>query len=85
MILEKLKALLSQQFQIDEEQINPETRLIEDLGADSLDVVDLAEVVEDEFDIEISDDMIENIHTVGDIVKCISELSGSFGGEGDVD
>lgn len=85
MILEKLKALLSQQFQVDEESINPETRLIEDLGADSLDVVDLAEMVEDEFGIEISDDMIENIRTVGDIVECISELSDSVDSEGDTD
>lgn len=83
MILEKLKTLLSHQFEVDEDCINPETKLVEDLGADSLDVVDLAEAVEDEFEIEISDDMIENIRTVGDIVECISELSNSFSNEED--
>ena len=73
MILEKVKSLLSQQFDVDEGSILPETKLVDDLGADSLDVVDLAEMTEDEFEIEISDEMIENIQTVGDIVNCISE------------
>lgn len=77
MIFEKVKSILSEQFEVEEESITMETRLIEDLGADSLDVVDLAEAVEDEFETEIPDSEIENISTVGDIVLYISEATGT--------
>ena len=52
MILEKVKSILSEQFDIEEDKITPETRLIEELGADSLDVVDLLMSIEDEFEVE---------------------------------
>lgn len=74
MIFEKLKALLSHKFEVEESVINPDTRLIEDLGADSLDVVDLVEAVQDEFEVEVKDEDIEGIKTVKDMMVCISNL-----------
>ncbi len=71
MILEKVKVILAEQFDIDEDTINPETDLQEDLGADSLDVVDLLMSIEDEFEIEVPDEEIENIRTVGELVSYI--------------
>ena len=75
MILEKLKAILAEQFDVDEEKITKDTDLQEDLGADSLDVVDLLMSIEDEFEIEVPDDEIENLKTVGAIVNYIEANS----------
>lgn len=71
MILEKLKAILSEQFDAEEDTITAETTLSDDLGADSLDVVDLLMSIEDEFEIEVPDSEVENIKTVGAIVDYI--------------
>ncbi len=71
MILEKVKAILAEQFDVEEDNINPETSIINDLGADSLDVVDLLMSIEDEFEVEVPDEEIENIKTVEDLVKYI--------------
>ena len=71
MVLEKVKAILSEQFDVEEDSINADTKISEDLGADSLDVVDLLMSLEDEFEIELPDDEIENIKTVGELVKYI--------------
>lgn len=71
MVLEKVKAILSEQFDVEEDSINADTSISEDLGADSLDVVDLLMSIEDEFEIEVPDDEIENIKTVGELVKYI--------------
>ena len=73
MVLEKVKAILSEQFDVEEDSITPDTNLSEDLEADSLDVVDLLMSIEDEFEIEVPDEEIENIKTVGDIVKFIED------------
>ena len=75
MVLEKVKAILAEQFDVEEEKITAETDLQEDLGADSLDVVDLLMSIEDEFDIEIPDEEIENIKTVGALVSYIESNS----------
>ena len=75
MVLEKVKANLAEQFDVEEEKITAETDLQEDLGADSLDVVDLLMSIEDEFDIEIPDEEIENIKTVGALVSYIEANS----------
>lgn len=69
MILEKLIALLAEQLDAEAGEITEETDIIDDLGADSLDVVDLVMSLEDEFDLEIPDEDIENIRTVGELVK----------------
>ena len=53
--------------------MNENTDIVNDLGADSLDVVDLVMTLEDEFDIEIPDEDIENFHTVGDVVNYLEE------------
>ncbi len=71
MVLEKVKAILAEQFDVEEDKITAETDLQEDLGADSLDVVDLLMSIEDEFDVEVPDEEIENIKTVGALVSYI--------------
>ena len=73
MVLEKVKAILADQFDAEEEKITTETTIQEDLGADSLDVGDLLMTIEDEFEVEIPDTEIENLKTVGDLVKYIEE------------
>lgn len=75
MVLEKVKSILAEQFDVEEEKITAETDLQEDLGADSLDVVDLLMSIEDEFDVEVPDEEIENIKTVGALVSYIEAHS----------
>ena len=75
MVLEKVKAILAEQFDVEEEKITAETDLQEDLGADSLDVVDLLMSIEDEFNVEVPDEEIENIKTVGALVSYIEANS----------
>ena len=75
MVLEKVKAILAEQFDVEEDTITMETSVAEDLGADSLDVVDLLMSIEDDFEIEIPDTEIENMKTVGDLVKYIEANS----------
>lgn len=75
MVLEKIKSILSEQFDVEEETVTLETNLVDDLGADSLDIADLLATVEDEFEIEIGEeDSLENIHTVEDIVNYINKI-----------
>ena len=71
MVLEKVKAILAEQFDVEEDKVTADTDLQEDLGADSLDVVDLLMSIEDEFGGEVPDDEIENIKTVGSLVSYI--------------
>ena len=59
------------QLEVDEDKVTPEASIIDDLGADSLDVVDLVMALEDEFEIKIPDEDVENVKTVNDIVKII--------------
>ena len=71
MVLEKVKKILAEQFDVEEEKITPDTLISNDLGADSLDVVDLIMSIEDEFEVEVRDEEAENIKTVEDLVKYI--------------
>lgn len=73
MIFEKLKKILSEQLEINENLITLESNIVDDLGATSLDLVDLAMSVEDEFGIEVPDELIETVQTVGDVVNFIEE------------
>ncbi len=73
MIFEKVRKIICEQFDLDEDSVTADTLLEEDLEADSLDLVDLVMSFEDEFQIEVPDEEIENIKTVGDIVKYIEE------------
>ena len=75
MVLEKVKAILAEQFDVKEDKVTADTDLQEDLGADSLDVVDLLMSIEDEFGVEVPDDEIENIKTVGSLVSYIEANS----------
>ncbi|MBQ6826230.1 MAG: acyl carrier protein [Clostridia bacterium] len=71
MVFEKIKELLANQLDADESLMSMETNIASDLGADSLDVVELLSEIEDEFDIEIPDEDIETIKTIGDLVEYI--------------
>ena len=74
MVLEKIKAILSSQFDVDADSITADTDLVDDLGADSLDLVDMLMSLEDEFNIgEVPDEMVEKIRTVGQLVIYIEE------------
>ena len=75
MVLEKVNAILAEQFDVEEDKITADTDLQEDLGADSLDVVDLLMSIEDEFEVEVPDEEIENIKTVGSLVSYIEANS----------
>ncbi len=73
MVLEKIKAIFADYYRIDEDTLTPETNLQKDLNADSVDVVELLFAIEDEFDIEIPEEEIEKIHTIGDIVNYLED------------
>ena len=73
MVFEKLRTILSHQFDVEKDTITPETNIMEDLGADSLDVVDMLMSLEDEFDVEIPDEEIEKMRTVAEVVAYIEE------------
>lgn len=73
MVLEKVKRIIEEQLGINESEITTDSAFIEDLGADSLDVVELIMAFESEFDMEIEDDEVEGISTVGDVVKYIKD------------
>ena len=75
MIFEKVAAILAEQLDAEEDAITLDTSLVDDLGADSLDVVDLVMTLEDEFDMEIPDEDITEVRTVGGVVKYLEEHS----------
>ncbi|BCR04758.1 acyl carrier protein [Desulfuromonas versatilis] len=74
-IAERVKQIVAEQLGVDEEQVTNEASFMDDLGADSLDTVELVMALEEEFDIEISDEDAEKIQTVQDAVDYISENS----------
>ena len=73
MVFDKVKKIIVDQLDVEEDKVTEAASITDDLGADSLDVVDLVMSFEEEFDIEIPDDQVEKIKTVGDIVKFIEE------------
>jgi len=68
----KVKSIIADQLGVGEDEIKMESSFIEDLGADSLDIVELVMAMEEEFEIEIPDDEAENIKTVGDAINYIN-------------
>ena len=74
-IFEKVKEVLVDQLDVDEELVTSEASVTDDLGADSLDLVDLVMELENEFDVEIPNEDIQSIKTVGDIVAYIEKLN----------
>ena len=73
MIFEKLTEILAEQLAADQETMTLDTKIAEERGADSLDLVDLLMSIEDEFGVEIPDEEVENLHTIGDVVEYISK------------
>ena len=73
MIFDKVRSILAEQLDIDEDSITLDSAIIDDLGADSLDIVDLVMSLEDEFETEVPDEAIEDIKTVRDLVHFIEE------------
>jgi acyl carrier protein len=72
-IAERVKLIVAEQLGVDEDQVTSEASFMDDLGADSLDTVELVMALEEEFDIEISDEDAEKIQTVQDAVDYITE------------
>jgi acyl carrier protein len=70
---ERVKAIIVEQLGVEEADVAPAAKFIEDLGADSLDTVELVMAFEEEFDIEIPDEDAEKITTVGDAIHYIKE------------
>ncbi|MBQ4119011.1 MAG: acyl carrier protein [Clostridia bacterium] len=71
MIVDKIKSILAEQLDVDVEELTLETDIAKDLNADSLDVVEILMSLEDEFSVEIPDEEIENIKTIGDLAEYI--------------
>ena len=71
MIFDKIKEILADQLDIEENAITPDSLLVEDLGADSLDAIDIVMSVEDEFGIEVPDEINEKIESVSDIITFV--------------
>ena len=73
MVFEKIREILCDQLDLNEDDVTMSSNLLDDLGADSLDMVDLVMTIEDEFERDVEDEDVENIKTVGDIVHYIEE------------
>ncbi len=73
MIFNKVKELIVDQLGAEEDAVTMEASIQDDLGADSLDIVDLIQSIEDEYDLSIPDEAVESIKTVGDIVSYIEK------------
>lgn len=73
MVFEKVKGILAELLSIDENTITMDSLIIDNLGADSLDLVDAVVTLNDEFGVEIPDEEIENLRSVGDVVKYIED------------
>jgi acyl carrier protein len=75
-ILEKITGIIAEQLDVDAEAVSPEKSFTDDLGADSLAIVELVLALEEEFGIKIPDDKVDSIKTVGDAVEYIKQNRG---------
>ena len=73
-MFEKVQEIISEQLGINADDITPESSFVDDLGADSLDIVELLMAFSDEFDVEISDEDAESIETVNDVLEYLKEF-----------
>lgn len=73
MVFEKLKEIICDYFEIEEDEFTKEASLVNDFGLDELDLVDLSMDIEDVFEIEVTEEDLENIATVGDLVNFVEE------------
>ena len=71
----KIKKIIEEQLGVEGDRIKPEASFIDDLGADSLDIVELVMAMEEEFDLEIPDEDAEKIKSVGDVIKYVQAKS----------
>ena len=76
-VADKVKSIIVEQLGVDEEEVTPDASFVDDLGADSLDTVELVMAFEKEFDIDIPDEEAEKLRTVGDALKYLHEKLGS--------
>ena len=74
-IEEKVKNIIVEQLGVSEDQVKPEAKFIEDLGADSLDTVELVMAFEEEFGIEVPDEDAEKLQSVGDVIAYVNNAS----------
>ncbi|MBD5164497.1 acyl carrier protein [Helicobacter sp.] len=72
-MFDDVKAVVIEQLNVNEGEVKPESKFVDDLGADSLDVVELVMALEEKFEIEIPDEEAEKIQTVGDVVAYIEK------------
>ena len=72
-VFDRVREYLADQLDVDPDKITPESDIVEDFGADSLDVVDMITTLSDEYGIEIPDEEIEHFHTVGDVVQYVED------------
>lgn len=75
-IEQRIKDIIVEQLGVNADQVVPEAKFIEDLGADSLDTVELVMALEEEFGTEIPDEQAEKLQTVGDVIKYVEDLQG---------
>ena len=75
-IIDEVREVVVEQLNVSPEEVKEDSKFVDDLGADSLDVVELVMALEEKFDIEIPDDQAEAIQTVGDAVKFIENIKG---------
>ena len=75
-MLERIKKIIVEQLSVSEDSITEDSRFIEDLGADSLDFVELVMAIEEEFDIEINENEVDKLSTVGDAVNYVKSVLG---------
>ncbi len=73
---DRVKKIVVEHLGVEDEKVTPDASFIDDLGADSLDIVELVMAFEEEFGVEIPDDAAEKINTVGDAIKYIDENAG---------
>ena len=73
-VFEKVKGIIVKELKVEAEKVTLDARLKDDLGADSLDAVEIVMDIEDEFGFEIDDSEAENVTTVGDLVRSIEQL-----------
>lgn len=72
-VFERIREYLADQLDVDPEKITMSSDIVEDFGADSLDVIDMVTTLSDEFGVDIPDEDIEGFHTIGDVVKYVED------------
>ncbi len=73
-MLEKIQSMLAEALNVSIDKVTPDAKIVEDLGADSLDVVEMLSQLEDEYGIQIPDDEVENLSTVADVAATLEKL-----------